>query len=284
MKKFVSLFFVLLLIVPLAKAQDENTDTLRHVTLQDIIVTANRLPITLKSNPGSISLVTPGMLTIMPKTVGVEEALRLVPGVRIDNQHDGERVHVSIRGQGILTERGLRGIGVMLDGIPVNDPSGFAPDLYDIDWATVKNIQVLRGPAAGLYGCGSSAGILFITTNDGGPVPIEGEYNQIIGSNKFYKELGQLDGSQGNINYRLSFSREDGHGYRDHQAFWSNKLYEKINFNPSDKLSLSEIVSHTDYFQQNPEGLNLQQLAENRNRQIRMRIRSMNIKKQIGQL
>ncbi len=263
MKKFTLLLFVLLFIVPRTKAQDENTDSLKTVTLQDVIVTANRLPITLKSNPGSISLVIPEMITLMPKTIGAEEALRLVPGVRIDNQHDGERVHISIRGQGILTERGLRGIGVMLDGIPVNDPSGFAPDLYDVDWATVKNIQVLRGPAAGLYGCGSSAGILFITTNDGGPVPIEGEYSQIAGSNKFFKEMAQVDGTQENINYRLSLSREDGNGYRDHQAFWSNKLYEKINFTPSDKLKLTQIVSHTDYFQQNPEGLNLQQLAEN---------------------
>ena len=259
MKKLIILLFVLFCITSVLKAQGENADTVKQVTLENVIVTANRLPITLKSNPGSISLVTPEMLTLMPKTIGVEEALRLVPGVRIDNQHGGERVHVSIRGQGILTERGLRGIGVMLDGIPVNDPSGFAPDLYDVDWATVKDIQVLRGPAAGLYGCGSSAGILYITTNDGGPVPIEGEYIQIFGSNKFFKELAQVDGTQENINYRLSFSREDGNGYRDHQAFWSNKLYEKLNFTPSDKLKITQIVSHTDYFQQNPEGLNRQQ-------------------------
>ena len=259
MKKLIILLFVLFCITSVLKAQGENADTVKQVTLENVIVTANRLPITLKSNPGSISLVTPEMLKLMPKTIGVEEALRLVPGVRIDNQHGGERVHVSIRGQGILTERGLRGIGVMLDGIPVNDPSGFAPDLYDVDWATVKDIQVLRGPAAGLYGCGSSAGILYITTNDGGPVPIEGEYIQIFGSNKFFKELAQVDGTQENINYRLSFSREDGNGYRDHQAFWSNKLYEKLNFTPSDKLKITQIVSHTDYFQQNPEGLNRQQ-------------------------
>ena len=259
MKKLIILLFVLFCITSVLKAQDENADTVKQVTLENVIVTANRLPITLKSNPGSISLVTPEMLKLMPKTIGVEEAFRLVPGVRIDNQHGGERVHVSIRGQGILTERGLRGIGVMLDGIPVNDPSGFAPDLYDVDWATVKDIQVLRGPAAGLYGCGSSAGILYITTNDGGPVPIEGEYIQIFGSNKFFKELAQVDGTQENINYRLSFSREDGNGYRDHQAFWSNKLYEKLNFTPSDKLKITQIVSHTDYFQQNPEGLNREQ-------------------------
>ena len=82
------------------------------VKLDEVIISANRLPITIKNNPGAISLVTQKTLETMPKTIGAEEALRFVPGVRIDNQHDGERVHISIRGQGILTERGLRGIGV----------------------------------------------------------------------------------------------------------------------------------------------------------------------------
>ncbi len=239
--------------------QKEVSDSVKMIKLEEVLVTANRLPILLKNNPGSVSIVTPEILSIMPKTAGAEEALRLIPGVRIDNQHDGERVHVSIRGQGILTERGLRGIGVLIDGIPVNDPSGFAPDLYDVDWGTVNKIEVLRGPSASLYGGGGAAGVLNITTNDGGPKPIGGELNQTIGSNGFKKSLIQIDGSRNVIDYRISYSRTDGDGYRDHQAFWGNKLYEKINFNPSKKLSITQIISHTDYFQQNPEGLNIGQ-------------------------
>ena len=195
----------------------------------------------------------------MPKTAGAEEALRLIPGVRIDNQHDGERVHVSIRGQGILTERGLRGIGVMLDGIPVNDPSGFAPDMYDVDWGTVDRVEVLRGPSASLYGGGGAAGVIYISTKNGGQKSFGGELDQTIGSNGFSKSLISLNGSKQSIDYRISYSRTDGAGYRDHQAFWGNKLYEKINFKPSEKLSITQIISHTDYFQQNPEGLNIGQ-------------------------
>jgi len=33
------------------------------------------------------------------------------------------------------------------NNLPVNDLSGFAPDLYDVDWSTIKRIEVLRGPA-----------------------------------------------------------------------------------------------------------------------------------------
>jgi iron complex outermembrane receptor protein len=242
--------------------QNETPDTSLIINLKEVIVSANKMPVSLKNNPGSVSLVTPEMLSLMPKSIAVEEALRLIPGVRIDNQHGGERIHLSIRGQGILTERGLRGIGVFIDGIPVNDPSGFAADLYDVDWATVGRTEVLRGPAAGLYGSSSSGGVINIFTRDGGAKPIGGEIFQTVGSNGFTKSLVQLDGSKGIIDYRVSFSRADGNGYRDHQAFWSNKLYEKINFHPLEKLAVTQIISHTDYFHQNPEGLNIGQLGD----------------------
>jgi len=255
----ITYIIALLCIKILVYGQELNQDTIK---LGDVVVKANRMPIVLKKTPGAISLVTPKTLLIMPKTVGAEEALRLVPGVRIDNQHNGERVHMSIRGQGILTERGLRGIGVVLDGISINDPSGFAPDLYDVDWETVAKIEVLRGPAAGLYGSSGAAGILNITTKNGGEKLLGGMFSQSVGSNGFYKTLVQLNGTKNTTDYRVSYSREAGDGYRDHQAFWSNKLYEKIGFQLSDKIKVTQILSHTDYFHQNPEGLNLAQLDE----------------------
>ena len=256
MKKIIYIT-ALLCINILVYGQELKQDTIK---LDAVIVTANRMPIVLKNTPGAISLVTPKTLAIMPKTIGAEEALRLVPGVRIDNQHNGERVHMSIRGQGILTERGLRGIGIVLDGIPINDPSGFAPDLYDVDWETVEKIEVLRGPSAGLYGSSGAAGILNISTKNGGNKPFGGAFSQAFGSNGFYKTFVQVNGTKSTNDYRISYSREAGNGYRDHQAFWANKLYEKLGFQVSKKLSVTQILSHTDYFHQNPEGLNLEQL------------------------
>lgn len=234
-------------------------DTTTIINLNEVIVTANRIPVLFINNPGSMSLVNVDELNGISKSIAVEEALRLVPGVRIDNQHDGERVHVSIRGQGILTERGLRGIGVILDGIPLNDPSGFAPDLYDVDWSTVNKIEVLRGPVAGQYGGGGAAGVINIFTADGGNKPFGGVISQGIGSNGFAKSLIQFNGYKDDVDYRISYSRAGGDGYRDHQAYWGNKLYEKINFHPNSKLTVTQIFSHADYFQQNPEGLNLAQ-------------------------
>lgn len=250
---------VLILCLSVTVHAQKYSDSIQIKNLGEVVITANRIPFTLKSNPGAITVVLSQNLNNIPKGIGAEEALKLVPGVRIDNQHDGERVHLSIRGQGILTERGLRGIGVIIDGIPVNDPSGFAPDLYDVDWNSVKKIEVLRGPAAGLYGGSAAAGVINVTTQNGGDKLIGGELNETYGSNGFLKSYLTLGGTSKDVNYRVGYSRTDGDGYRDHQAFWANKLYEKVIFTPTTKFSLTQIISHTDYFQQNPEGLNLGQ-------------------------
>ena len=257
MKKFIYIILILVCAYRV-KAQETKQDTVKQ--LEEVVITANRTPIKIKNNPGALSLISRGELEFMPKSVAADEALSLVPGVRVENPHDGERVHISIRGQGILTEKGLRGIGVMLDGIPLNDPSGFAPDLFDVDWENVKRIEVIRGPAASMYGSGAAAGVINIVTNDGTEKPLGVKISQHFGSYGFHKTLLNLGGTSGSVNYNINISRLGGNGFRDHQAFWGNNLYEKLNFTPSEKLKLTQIISHTDYFHQNPEGLNLSQL------------------------
>ncbi len=118
-------------------------DSLRVYDLMALTLTATRTSIPLRVNPGATTVVTQRNLDVATRSIAVNEAVRLVPGVKVDNQADGERVHMSIRGQGILSERGIRGIKVLLDGLPVNDPSGFASDLYDVDWSDVSRIEVL---------------------------------------------------------------------------------------------------------------------------------------------
>ncbi len=258
MKHYIITLIMICATVVNIMAQDDTVKTKQK--LDEIVISAMRLTIPLENTPASVSVVEKNTLNEMPRSIAADEALRLVPGVKIDNQHDGERVHISIRGQGILTERGIRGIQIIQDGIPINDPSGFAPDLYDVDWATVKNIEVLRGPFASIYGGSGAAGVIYITTEDGGTKPLQGRVEQYVGSNAFWKSFAQLGGREGNVDYRVSFSHIQGDGSRVHQAFRGNNLYEKINFYPGKKLKLTQIVAYTEYFQQNPEGLNYDQL------------------------
>ena len=239
------------------KSSRSSGDTLAIKNLNEIVVNAFRINIPLRQIPAAISVVPAAQLNAMSKTISADDALRLVPGVRIDNGTGGSRVHVYIRGQGVLTESGFRGIGVYIDGISINSPGGFAPDLYDVDWETVKNVEVFKGLAASLYGTSATGGIINITTRDGGSKPVNSSLYASGGSNGFWKILGQVDGTQGNVNYRISYSHTQSHGYRVHQSYMADNLSEKLTWTPSNKIKITQLLTYTSYFNQNSEGINL---------------------------
>ena len=240
------------------------TDSLPVARLDSIVVTAPRLQLALPDNPAATDVVGRAVLARMPRGISVDEAVALVPGVKVDNQANGRRVHLSIRGQGILSERGIRGTKVLLDGLPLNDPSGFAADLYDVDWPTVERVEVQRGPAASLYGGGSSAGVLVIQTADGAPSLASVLLSGTTGSNGFRRGTGQLGGTVGDLNYRASYTRTQGDGYRVHTAFHGDNVYAKAHWRPSASLHLTPIFAYTAFYNENAEGLNLRWLAQDR--------------------
>jgi iron complex outermembrane receptor protein len=240
-----------------------DSDTLQVPRLRAVVITASRIPIPLAENPAAIQVVGAEVLDAAPRGIAVDEAVALVPGVKVDNQANGKRVHLSMRGQGILSEHGIRGINVLLDGLPLNDPTGFAADFYDVDWATVQRVEVQRGPAASLFGGGSSAGVLNITTADGGSKPVSFEASGTYGSNNFWRGTGEAGGTlaDGLLNYRASYTRTEGDGYRVHTAFHGDNVYAKARWNATPHLQLSPVLMYTSYYNENPEGLNLAQLA-----------------------
>ena len=240
-----------------------DTGAVREFTSHfEIVVTAPRQTVTLKESPAATSVVDKDWMQNTSQQISVDEALKLVPGVRIDNQATGKRVHMSIRGQGILTERGIRGIKILLDGIPLNDPSGFASDFYDVDWSSVDRTEVLRGPAAALYGGGSSGGVVNIVTEVGGPKAAGVDLETIGGSHNFWKGLAAVSGSADQLSYRASLVRITGDGYRNHTRFHGNNAYGKLEWDPSPALSVTPVLMYTEYFNENAEGLDQEQVLQ----------------------
>jgi iron complex outermembrane receptor protein len=262
MKTSLIAFFTVLLSYSVV-AQTAEKDTLMFHYPADVIITAPRMSMSLMEIPFSTSLVTSDVITSLSRSIAIDEPMKLVPGIKIDNQANGSRIHLSIRGQGILSERGIRGIKILLDEIPINDPTGFAPDVFDVDYGTLDRIEALRGPAAALYGGGASGGILNIVTQNGGNKPFFAEAFGTFGSNNFSKKLGQFGGNVQNVNYRVSFSRASGDGFRNHTHFWGNNVYGKATYTPSDRIALTPIFSWSDFYHENPEGVTLDQYMQN---------------------
>jgi iron complex outermembrane receptor protein len=239
------------------QAKEKEKETIPPKQHVEITVTAPRVEIPLKQNPAATTVVETPIIRNAPRTVSIDEVLKLVPGVKVDNQADDERVHISIRGEGILTERGTRGIEALVDGIPLNDPSGYIYDFYDIDWVNVRRIEVLRGPAAAFYGSGSEGGILNILTRDGGPDPVAGDVELTRGSFGLKKGFGEVGGTLGIMNYDVTGSMLSGDGYRQHSAYSDDNAHGKFTFTLNPRVKITAIFNYTNYFDQNPEGLNL---------------------------
>lgn len=256
-----SLFIGIILINNIVVFSQINSDTTEYVYPFDILVNAPRLSIMLKESPFATSIIRNDILNTMPRSISVDEPLKLVPGLKIDNQADGERIHLSIRGQGILSERGIRGIKVMLDGIPLNDPSGFTPDFYDVDWPGVEKIEVLRGPAASLYGGSSSSGIINIETGDILKQPVGGKVFLSSGTFNTWKAFGKIGTAWKQGNAFVSASKEMGDGYRVHTHFWADKIWSKLNWNINKNIFIQPVIGYVNFYNENAEGLNRDQVT-----------------------
>ena len=264
MKRIILLIAAILSCVFIVPAQENinNSDTIRYQLPQDVVVTAPRLNIPLKQITFATSVVNQDFLSTLPRFLSIDEALKIVPGVKIDNQANGNRLHISIRGIGILTERGIRGIKILYDELPINDPTGFAPDFFDLEMTDIARIEVLRGPAAALYGGSASGGIVNVISKNSPDIPLFGEAGGVYGSNNFWKGYGQFGGRARDINYRVSFGRTMGDGYRVHTHFWGDHIYAKASYIPNNNIKLTPILEYVNYYHENPEGINLQQYNE----------------------
>ncbi|MEI6124199.1 MAG: TonB-dependent receptor [Bacteroidota bacterium] len=258
MKKTITLLIIAFFSMQLFSQNktEEKRDSTLYKALNEVVISALRISTPLKEIPAAITYVDNSQLTTMAKTIAADEALRLVPGVKVDNGTDGSRVHVYMRGTGVLSETGFRGIQVLIDGISVNDPAGYAPDLYDVDWNTVKSVEVVKGLSASMYGGSATGGVLNINTFDGGPKPVNISLFASGGSYGFWKTGLQVDGTKEKVKYRISYSHIAGDGYRLHQSFRGDNFSEKIIWTPTEKIKITQTLGYTNYYNQNSEGIN----------------------------
>ncbi len=128
--------------------------------LDDVVVTATRLP--------AIVADTPGARVIDSKTIEQRGAvfatdiLSDVPGLSVYRASFGGVASVRIRGAS--QDKSL----VLVDGVPVNDPSqpagGF--DFSGFDLGDVSRIEVLSGSQSSLWGSAAIGGVIAINTTE----------------------------------------------------------------------------------------------------------------------
>src|SRR5918993_865169 len=122
------------------------------------------------------------------------EAFVAVPGVQVDNRYNyalGERI--SVRGFGARAQFGVRGVRVLIDGIPATMPDG-QTTLNHVDVASLGRAEVVRGPASAIYG-NASGGVLQLETEPPAAVPIAQRFRVVGGSDDLRRVQSTTSGA-----------------------------------------------------------------------------------------
>lgn len=150
------LAITLLFLGSIANAQ---TDTLLERDLKDVVVKENRIIIPFSASARNISIVTQKDLEVTP-AVNYVEALNYVPGVDVRQRGPmGVQSDISIRGG--TFDQTL----VLLNGIKMSDPqTGHHAAYLPVSMLNIAQIEVVKGPAARIYGQNAFAGAVNVVT------------------------------------------------------------------------------------------------------------------------
>lgn len=162
---------------------------------------AAKIAVPLKDVPQSVSVVTGAVLRDQ-RALSLQDALKNVPGVGFSSG-DGQRDQVTIRGFTAIADQFV---------------DGFRDDgLYFRDLSNVDRVEVIKGPAAVLYGRGSSGGLINRVTKKPNVDLISATFS--AGSFDTYRgewDVGRFDRNSG-VGFRLTGAYEDDGSFRDQQ-------------------------------------------------------------------
>lgn len=220
------------------QASDKNN------ALEEIIVTATRLETPLSHVPAAVSVVTQDDIQLGRQQLGLDEALNRVPGLLMEDRYNfAQDLRVSIRGFGARANFGIRGVKILIDGIPATLPDG-SGSVDGVDLGTASQIEVIRGPSSTLYG-NASGGVINITTEAPPSQPFAdvrvaaGEYD--------YRKTQIKAGGQGEkVGYLVSLSDMGYDGFREHSRAESTQLSGRFNLDFKGDRKLLATVNYTD--------------------------------------
>jgi iron complex outermembrane receptor protein len=231
--------------------------------LEEVVVTATRLPTDLVNLPFAASRVGQAQVQRARQQLGLDESLAVVPGLFFQNRYNfAQDLRIAIRGFGARANFGIRGIRIFADGIPLTLPDGQA-SVDAVDLGSAERIDVIRGPFSAVYGA-ASGGVIDIHTEDG-PDPSLLSARLNVGSYDFRQGQIKAGGQSGRLGGMANLSATSLDGYRDHARYESRLINGKVRYEFNEGSRLTVVLNAVDSPQaDDPGGLNAREVAENR--------------------
>lgn len=216
------------------RADTSAVDTSRVRQLPELKVTVTRAPEPLQRVPYAVGVLDRTELQRGQPTVGIDEALNNIPGVVVSNRYNFSLdQRISIRSFGSRSNFGVRGLKILLDGVPQTLPDGQS-QLTNIEFANIERAEILRGASSSLYGNASGGVISFQSQSAAaGPfaqrVRIQGGSERRDGDD-FYKWQTWTSGRSGHVSGTLSLSQFKADGFRQHSAAEFRQLNAGLDY------------------------------------------------------
>ena len=239
------------------------TQEVEENRLDEIIVSATRLETTVLHAARSISVVDQQHIQNGMQQLSLDESLAGVPGLYMQNRYNlAQDLRISLRGFGARSAFGIRGIKIIVDGIPETLPDGQA-GVDSIDLGSTNSIQVLRGPSSFLYG-NASGGVIMIESESGSR-PSFIESNLAVGGLGFQKYQLKASGAAGKFDYLANIATQKLDGYRQHSASKGTLLNGRFVYRINTDDSLTLVVNSSDQPRaQDPGGITATQVELDR--------------------
>jgi iron complex outermembrane receptor protein len=227
-----------MLLSPTVHAQEKSDKK-----LEDVVVSASRTEQRRFDAPAAIDSVEVDTFRAGSPLVNLSELLSGVPGVQVrERQNYAQDLQISVRGFGTRSTFGVRGVRILIDGIPATMPDGQG-QASTASLTSAKRIEVLRGPVAQLYG-NAAGGVIQVFTKDP-PVTTSPAIGLSVGAgsdNQRHFDVSVGGGTE-TLGALLDVSRYSTDGYRDHSAAERTQVNAKVVARPSSDTTITGIFN-----------------------------------------
>lgn len=260
-------FIVFITIVPIVYGQEPSKTPAQKI--DTVFLKAARITTTIQKLPAAVSVYQATASDVTRQQLSLQEYTQQTPGLFAQNANNfAQDLRISIRGFGARAAFGIRGIKLIVDGIPETTPDGQG-QLDNLNLGIIDRIEVLKGPSSSLYG-NASGGVISIQTIDQVEQPFS-NWKATLGSYNFQNYQATAGIKSGTSSYIFHGNYVTSDGYRDQSGFQQYNFNVNANFKLSEKLNLKAIVNYSDSPQADDSGgLNLEEVEQDR-RQARDR-------------
>ena len=207
----------------------KDTTISRQLTLEQLVITAERTPVMFEQLKRSIQVISKKEIDRMPVR-NVAELISYALNTDVRNRGtSGMQADISIRGGSF--DQTL----ILLNGMNISDPqTGHHNMDIPVDLASINRVEILKGPGARVFGPNAFNGVINIITNE--KTPDQLSVSALGGQYGLYSLSASTTFHMGNTTHNLQVSKSGSDGFTDNTDFKALNLFYSGTAGKTQKL------------------------------------------------